>query len=129
GSAKDLASSARTEILRRFAPQNDRGTVNGVMERFDRKDIRFILGCLVVIAVGAAITLALFRRAFPEASIEFRVNRGEARAVAEKLLAGRGRDVSRHRFAGRFGVEDEPKVYLERELGLEKAGAFYGRDA
>src|SRR5712691_7507113 len=97
-----------------------------VMERLDRKDARFILVCLFVIGAGAAITLALFRRAFPEASIEFRVNRGEARAVAEKFLAGRGRDISRHRFAGRFGVEEEPKVYLERELGLEKASAFYG---
>jgi hypothetical protein len=99
------------------------------MERFDRKDFRFILVCLVVIAGGAAITLALFRRAFPEASIEFRVNRSEARAVAEKFLAGRGRDISRSRFAGRFGVEEDAKVYLERELGLEKASAWYGRDA
>ena len=29
----------------------------------------------------------------------------------------------------RFGVEEEAKVYLERELGLEKASQFYGRDA
>lgn len=99
------------------------------MERLDRKDIRFVLICLITIVVGAAITLALFRRAFPEASIEFRVNRSEARAVAEKLLASRGRDVGKRRFAGRFGVEEEPKVYLERELGLEKASAYYGRDA
>jgi hypothetical protein len=99
------------------------------MERFDRKDIRLIVVCLVVIVAGAAITLALFRRAFPEASIEFRVNRNEARTVAEKFLASRGRDVGKHRFAGRFGVEEEPKVYLERELGLEKASAYYGRDA
>jgi hypothetical protein len=99
------------------------------MEKLDRKDIRFVLVCLVTIAVGAAITLALFRRAFPEASIEFRVNRSEARAVAEKFLASRGRDVGKHLFAGRFGVEEEPKVYLERELGLEKASAWYGRDA
>ena len=99
------------------------------MERLDRKDVRFVLICLITIVVGAAVTLALFRRAFPEASIEFRVNRSEARAVAEKLLASRGRDVGKHRFAGRFGVEEEPKVYLERELGLEKASAYYGRDA
>ncbi len=99
------------------------------MERLDRKDIRFVLICLVVMAVGAAITLALFRKAFPEASIEFRVNRDGARAVAEKLLRERGRDIAGTRFAGRFGVEEEPKVYLERELGLEKASAFYGKDA
>ena len=99
------------------------------MERFERKDFRFIAVCLITIAAGAAVTLALFRRAFPEASIEFRVNRQEARGVAEKLLKERGRDVSKHRFAGRFGVEEEPKVYLEKELGLEKASRFYGADA
>jgi hypothetical protein len=99
------------------------------MERFDRKDLRFVVICVAVMAAGAAITLALFRRAFPEASIEFRVNRQEARAVAEKFLRSRGRDVGPRRFAGRFGVEDEPKVYLERELGLEAAGRYYGRDA
>ena len=99
------------------------------MERFDRKDIRFIAVCLIVIAVGGAITLALFRRAFPEASIRFEVNRGEARALAQKFLASRGRRVAGHRFAGRFGVEEDPKVYLERELGLERASRFYGREA
>ncbi len=99
------------------------------MERFDRKDFRFILICVAVMAAGAAITLGLFRRAFPEASIEFRVNRQQARAVAEEFLRGRGRDVGRSRFAGSFDVEDEPKVYLERELGLETAGGYYGKDA
>jgi hypothetical protein len=99
------------------------------MEKFDRKDLRFVVICVAVMAAGAAITLALFRRAFPEASIEFRVNREEARAVAEKVLRSRGRDLASHRFAGRFGVEEEPKVYLERELGLETAGRYYGKDA
>ncbi|HZI66459.1 MAG TPA: CPBP family intramembrane glutamic endopeptidase, partial [Thermoanaerobaculia bacterium] len=33
------------------------------------------------------------------------------------------------RFAGRFDLEEEPKVYLERELGLEGASRFYGTDA
>ena len=56
------------------------------MERFDRRDRRFLLACLAVIAIGAALTGALFRRAFPEASIEFRVNRSEARVRGEKLL-------------------------------------------
>jgi len=99
------------------------------MEKLDRRDRRFILVCLVVIAAGAAVTAALFRRAFPEASIEFRVGRQEARALAEKFLAARGKRVADHRFAGRFGVEEEPKVFLERELGLERASQLYGREA
>lgn len=99
------------------------------MEKFDRKDLRFLLVVLFAIAAGTAITAALFRRAFPEASIEFRVHRGQAREIAEKVLAERGRNVAGHRFAARFSADDEPKVYLERQLGLEEAGLFYGTDA
>jgi hypothetical protein len=99
------------------------------MDRLDRKDLRFLAVCLLAIAVGALVTGALFRRAFPEASIEFRVNRGQARVLAEKLLSERGRDIAGARFAGQFDVDETAKVYLERELGLERAGRIYGREA
>jgi membrane protease YdiL (CAAX protease family) len=99
------------------------------MDRLDGNDRRFILTCLAVIVIGAALTALLFPRAFPEASIDFRVNRSQARAVGEKFLQGLARDLTRTRFAGRFDVDDEPKVYLERELGLERASRFYGTDA
>ena len=99
------------------------------LEKLNRRDRGFIVACLVVIAAGAAVTSALFSRAFPEASIEFRVPRGEARKRAERFLTERGRDISGSRFAARFGVEEVPKVYLERELGLKEASRYYGRDA
>ncbi len=99
------------------------------MERLDRRDFRFILVCLLVLAAGAATTAALFRRAFPEASIEFKVNRREARTLAETFLKGRGADLAGTRFAGQFYVDETAKIYLERELGLERAGELYGREA
>ena len=99
------------------------------MERLDRRDLRFILACLLVIAAGAAVTASLFRRAFPEASIEFKVNRAQARVLAERLLHERGRDIAGSRFAGQFDVDETAKVYLERELGLERAGRIYGTEA
>lgn len=99
------------------------------MERLNDRDRRFLLICVAVILVCGAITLAFFRRAFPEASIDFRVNRTQARGLAERFLGERGWNVAGHRFAGRFSVEEEAKVYLERELGLERASAFYGADA
>ena len=99
------------------------------MERLNQKDWRLLAACVLVIAVSGLVTARLFRRAFPEATIEFRVNREGARRVAEALLKERGRDIGGHRFAGRFEVADTPKVYLERTLGLEKAGRLYGRDA
>jgi len=99
------------------------------MEKLERRDLRFIGACLLSIVAGAAITGALFHKAFPEASIEFKVNRGQARVLAEKLLSGRGRDIAGARFAGEFDVDETAKVYLERELGLERAGKIYGREA
>jgi membrane protease YdiL (CAAX protease family) len=99
------------------------------MEKLDRRDVRFVAACLLVIAAGAAVTSVLFRRAFPEASIEFKVDRAGARVVAEKLLQERGRDIAGARFAGEFTVDETAKVYLERELGLERAGKIYGREA
>ncbi|MDQ5873562.1 MAG: lysostaphin resistance A-like protein, partial [Acidobacteriota bacterium] len=99
------------------------------MEKLNRKDVRFLIACLAVMVLGAAITALLFQRAFPEASIEFRVNRSEAREAGEKFLRGLGRDLAGTRFAGRFDLEEESKVYLERELGLEGANRFYGTDA
>ena len=71
------------------------------MEKLNSKDFRFVLMCLATIAVGALITIPLFHRAFPEASIEFHVNREQARPLAEKILASRGRNIAGHRFAGR----------------------------
>jgi len=99
------------------------------MEKLNRRDVRFLIACLAVTVLGAAVTALLFKRAFPEASIEFRVNRSEAREAGEKFLRGLGRDLAGTRFAGRFDLEEEPKVYLERELGLEGASRFYGTDA
>jgi hypothetical protein len=99
------------------------------MERLDRRDLRFLAVCLLVIACGALLTSALFRKAFPEAAIEFRVNRSQACVVAEKFLANQGLSVAGYRFAGEFDVDDTAKVYLERELGLEKASELYGRAA
>jgi hypothetical protein len=99
------------------------------MEKLNQNDRRLIALCLITIVAGAAVTWALFSRAFPEASIEFRVNRQQARVLAERTLASRGLDVSKRRFAGRFEIEDEAKVYLEKELGLATAGRYYGREA
>src|SRR5450631_763769 len=102
-----------------------------VLERLDRRDWRFIAACLLVVAAGAAVTATFYSRAFPEASIDFRVSRGEARRLGEAFLATRKRTVSAAgtHFAARFDVDEEPKVYLERELGLERASRLYGREA
>lgn len=97
-------------------------------ERFDRGDRRLVAVCLAVIALGTAVGTTLFSKAFPEASIDFRVTREEARRVAERGLAARGFDVEGRTALGVFDHDDEAKVFLERELGLAKAVPLLGRE-
>ncbi len=98
------------------------------MERFTRGDRRLVAVCVAVIAVGTAIGVRYFSRAFPEAAIDFRVTREEARRVAEKALASRGFDVAGRTALGIFDHDDEAKVFLERELGVSKAVPLLGRE-
>lgn len=98
------------------------------VERFGRGDRRLVAVCVAVIVVGTAIGATLFSRAFPEASIDFRVTREEARRVAETALAARGFDVAGRTALGIFDFDDEAKVFLERELGVSKAVPLLGRE-
>lgn len=96
------------------------------MERLSRRDGRFVVLCVAVIAAGAVVGIPLFPQAFPEASIDFRVTREEAREVAERALARRGFDVTGRRVLAIFDHDDTAKVFLERELGLERARPLLG---
>ncbi len=98
------------------------------MERFSRRDGRFVALCVAVIVAGAAVGVPLFPRAFPEASIDFRVTREEAQQAAERALARRGFDLAGRRALAIFDHDDTAKVFLERELGLERARSLLGGD-
>ena len=62
-----------------------------------------------------------FFQAFPEASVDFKVTRPQALERAKKFVAGLGENVDGYKSAIEFGVDEQQKVYLERELGLQKA--------
>ena len=62
-----------------------------------------------------------FFQAFPEASVNFKVTRSDALHRATAFLSGLGQDASGYRTAVAFDVDDNAKVYLERELGLKQA--------
>src|SRR5215469_18882349 len=90
-------------------------------ERFQASDYRFIGICLVLAGAAAWYSVGNFYRAFPEASIDFRVNRNEGRALAQRFLAARQFQLSGYREAARFEYDDQAKTFLEREAGLERA--------
>jgi membrane protease YdiL (CAAX protease family) len=93
--------------------------------RFDKRDQLFTAACLAVIAIGAAVGRAGFTRAFPEASIDFKVTREEAVKRGEAALKARGFSVDGMRALATFDVDDEAKVFLERTVGLEKANPLF----
>ena len=90
-------------------------------ERLQAADYRFIAVCLALLAATTWYSAANFYRAFPEASIDFRVDRGDAQRLAEKFLARQGLSVQNYRDASSFTFDDDAKTFLEREAGLERA--------
>lgn len=93
--------------------------------RFDRRDRLFVVSCLAVIVAGAAVVRAGFTRAFPEASIDFKVTREEAVRRGAAALEKRGFSVGGMRALATFDVDDEAKTFLERTLGLAKANPLF----
>ena len=70
---------------------------------------------------GALFAYKYYFRAFPEASVNFKVSRGEALTRAKEFLASEGQDAASYQSAIVFNVDDNAKTYLERETGLEQA--------
>ncbi|HLK03547.1 MAG TPA: type II CAAX endopeptidase family protein [Candidatus Acidoferrum sp.] len=76
-----------------------------------------------VLAGIAGLFLAhhYFFRAFPEASVDFKVTRPQALDRAKAFLNEVGERANGYQSAIEFRVDEEEKVYLERELGLQQA--------
>ena len=78
--------------------------------------------------IGVWFAHRYFFQAFPEASVNFKVTRGDALQRAKAFLSGLGQDASGYRTAVEFAVDDNAKVYLERELGLKQANQMMSTD-
>jgi membrane protease YdiL (CAAX protease family) len=93
---------------------------------FTRNEKIILLVAAVVAAAAGVFAWANFTRAFPEAHLTFAVNRVSSQPVAERFLRERApvaaAALSGRRHAAIFQVEDNAKIYLERELGLERFG-------
>ncbi len=95
-------------------------------ERLRLSDYRFIAVCLALFTGATWFSIRNFYRAFPEASIDFRVDRGQGQALAARFLADRGYSTAGFRQASSFRYEDQAKTFLEREAGLERANRIMG---
>ena len=84
-------------------------------------DKRALLLWVLAGIVGVWFAHHYFFRAFPEASVDFRVSRGEALKRAQTFVDGLGENIRGYRSSIVFDVDDNAKTYLERELGLQQA--------
>lgn len=105
-----------------------RGGVGGQEERLGRRRAIFLLGCVALSVVTLLIGFRLFPEVFPEASIQFDVDRDESRTAALEFLQELGVGTEGYRHASRFLYSNQSKVFLERTLGLELADSVMSRD-
>lgn len=86
----------------------------------ERSHFRTLALALAVSALSFAIGFKYFSKAFPEASIQFRVNRSDSQPLAAAFLAARGISAQGYQHAVIFDYDDTAKLYLERTQGLER---------
>ena len=121
------------------------------VQKLNPKDFRLIWLCAAVASVSFWVATRLFFQVFPEASIQFNVNRESSLPVAQDLLRRLGVanrvkqdadssvslsgsalagpvDLTSYHHVAIFDYDDTAKTFLERELGLEKANGVMGRE-
>ena len=97
-------------------------------ERLDASDKKALLIWLLAGLLAAAVAYKYFYRAFPEASVEFKVPRAAALGLARQFAASQGALLDGYQSSIIFDVDDTAKTYLEREVGLEQANRMMARD-
>jgi membrane protease YdiL (CAAX protease family) len=95
-------------------------------ERLRGSDYRFIAICVLLLAGATWFSARNFYRAFPEASIDFKVSRDDAQILAGKFLTAQGYRTEGYRQAAQFTFDEDAKTFLEREVGLERANQIMG---
>ena len=90
-------------------------------DRLRSSDYRFVAVCLVLLAGTTWFSFRNFYRAFPEASIDFRISREDGGRIASQFLTSQGYQLQQRRQASSFSYDDDAKTFLEREAGLEQA--------
>lgn len=95
----------------------------------NRKRQNFVLVLLFLLGVAFLIPgIIYYRKAFPEASIHFKISKTEALSRAKKYLEERGIDPSSYVETIRFDYDATAKTYLDREVGIEKMNMLFSNE-
>lgn len=84
-------------------------------------DWRLAAFVAAVIAAGTAYVWNNYNAAFPQASLSLPLSSGQITAKAEAYLRSRGFSTAGFRNLTLFDPDEDARLYLERELGLERA--------
>lgn len=90
-------------------------------DRLTGSEKRALLLWVAAGIIGLLFARKYFFQAFPEASVNFQVSREEALERARKFVTGLGENLSGYKSSIIFDVDEDAKVYLERQLGLREA--------
>jgi membrane protease YdiL (CAAX protease family) len=90
-------------------------------DRLTGSDKRGLLLWVMLGILGVLFAHHYYFRAFPEASVDFKVSRGEALRRAQAFVAAQGENIDGYRSAIAFDVDETAKTYLEREVRLQQA--------
>jgi membrane protease YdiL (CAAX protease family) len=90
-------------------------------ERLTGSEKRALLLWIAAGIVGLLFASKYFFQAFPEASVNFQVSREEALMRAQKFVTGLGENIGGYKSSIIFAVDEDGKVYLERQVGLREA--------
>jgi membrane protease YdiL (CAAX protease family) len=89
--------------------------------RLTGPDKRALLLWILCGVLGLVFAQRYFFRAFPEASVDFKVSRKEAQERARTFVQSLGENIDGYQSTITFQVDDGAKTYLERGLGLQEA--------
>ena len=90
-------------------------------DRLTGSDKRALFLWVILGILGALFAYKYFFRAFPEASVNFKVSREEALKRAQNFVGGLGENITGYKPSIVLNLDENAKVYLERELGLQQA--------
>jgi membrane protease YdiL (CAAX protease family) len=96
--------------------------------RLTESDKRALVLWIIFGVIGLIFAQKYFFRAFPEASVDFKVSRGEVQNRAKQFVEGRGQNLSGYQSTIAFEVDENAKTYLERELGLQQANRLMSNE-
>ena len=90
-------------------------------DRLTSSEKRALLLWVAAGIIGLVFAYKYFFQAFPEASVNFQVSREEALSRARRFVTGLGENLAGYKSSIIFDVDEDAKVYLERQLGLSEA--------